>query len=239
MNPLGQEPGQHSPVIPNGAINEHGVLRIHQILMFAQKPPQPLSITAAKIEVGFLKYASSHRVKVRKMSRQSSPASGPKRATRPRSAPGPARQVQRLVRRRYSIISATDALSFYDIPEEIVRESSYGTCHAHCEDNATLASHIPHPIPDPIPALKRTAIASDRTDRLSFGGCSILFALSMVETPNRCSTSSWQSILLTRWGSSRLLGSPVPRVIRVGVERDAAKATFVSKNQPASRTRER
>ena len=32
----------------------------------------------------------------------------------------------------------------------------------------------------------------------------------------------WRSLLLPRWVNSRLLGSPVPPVIRVGVERDAA-----------------
>src|SRR5687767_14495303 len=40
-----------------------------------------------------------------------------------------------------------------------------------------------------------------------------------------------------RWVSSRLLGSPVPRVIRVGVERDAAEAAWAwgpGENQPAS-----
>ena len=54
MNPLGQEPGQHSPVspvLPNGAINEHGILRIKQISMFAQKSSKPLSITAAEIDL--------------------------------------------------------------------------------------------------------------------------------------------------------------------------------------------
>ncbi|MCE9528308.1 MAG: hypothetical protein K8R36_19875, partial [Planctomycetales bacterium] len=67
MNTLGQEPGQHAPVCPNGAINQHGIFRIQQISMFAQKSSQPLAITAAKIEVSFLEYALSHRVTVRNM----------------------------------------------------------------------------------------------------------------------------------------------------------------------------
>lgn len=42
-----------------------------------------------------------------------------------------------------------------------------------------VASHISHPIPDPAHALKRAAIASERTDCLSFGFCSIQFVLSL------------------------------------------------------------
>ena len=60
MNTLGQEPAQHAVALPNRAINEHGVLRIQQIAMPAQKSPQPLSITAAKIEVRFVENSFAH-----------------------------------------------------------------------------------------------------------------------------------------------------------------------------------
>ena len=42
-----------------------------------------------------------------------------------------------------------------------------------------VASHMTHPIPDPALALKRTTMASERTDRLAFGSFFILFVLSM------------------------------------------------------------
>src|SRR6516225_7187969 len=44
---------------------------------------------------------------------------------------------------------------------------------------------------------------------------------AMIVIRNRLLTSGWQSLLFPRWVSSRLLGSPVPRVVRVGVERNA------------------
>src|SRR4051794_31850204 len=57
----------------------------------------------------------------------------------------------------------------------------------------------------------------------------------MIVIRNGLLTAGWQSLLFPRCVRSRLLGSPVPRVIRVGVERDAAQAFAwgVDKKQPA------
>jgi hypothetical protein len=61
-----------------------------------------------------------------------------------------------------------------------------------------VASHMAHPIPDPAIALKRTTIASERTDGISFGFRFILFILSMRFTDERRHSSSRGSTVTIR-----------------------------------------
>ena len=59
---------------------------------------------------------------------------------------------------------------------------------------------------------------------------------AMIVIRNGLPASGWRALHPPRWVSSRLLGSPVPLVVRIGVERDAAQAAASwgpDENQPA------